>query len=300
MRPRRPCRGRPGGLQPGMVRHAFDAGCPICQGSATQSRSIGELVVADCSRCGHGWLTDLRQENEHYETSHYVNWRLENQAATRRRAEQYLADFYELTAGEPRTAVEIGCSTGETIGLLAERGVRGWGADTSEAAIELARTRFPQVGFTVGAMPILDAPVDAALMMHIDRTRAESDRCAPRCLVTGGRRWNYLSPHPQLRGRGCPGVTRSVAGFLSRASSLFQSPLDHNCPVRVGLATRKPPHGGWRLGIAGRCEADRQATTSVTDDGNSSAAWPLPDANLVSCSSLGAAPVESRRAIRPR
>lgn len=141
--------------------------CPICQGRAKQSRSVGDLVVASCSHCGHGWLTDLQQENKHYDTSHYVNWRHENQAATRRRAEQYLTDFYELVAGEPRTAVEIGCSTGETIGLLAERGVQGWGVDTSEAAIEQARARFPQVGFTVGTTPILDAPVDAALMMHV-------------------------------------------------------------------------------------------------------------------------------------
>ncbi len=141
--------------------------CPICQGRAKQSRSVGDLVVASCSHCGHGWLSDLQLENKHYDTSHYVNWRHENQAATRRRAEQYLTDFYELVAGEPRTAVEIGCSTGETIGLLAERGVQGWGSDASEAAIEQARARFPQVGFTVGTMPILDAPVDAALMMHV-------------------------------------------------------------------------------------------------------------------------------------
>lgn len=112
-------------------------------------------------------VTDLPQENKHYETGHYVNWRHENQATTRRRAEQYLTDFSELVAGQPRTAVEIGCSTGETIGLLAERGVQGWGADTSEAAIEQARAQFPQVGFTVGATPIPDAPVHAALMMHV-------------------------------------------------------------------------------------------------------------------------------------
>lgn len=96
-----------------------------------------------------------------------MNWRDENRAAIRRRAERYLADFSELVAGQPQTAVEIGCSTGETIGLLAERGVQGWGADTSEAAIAQARARFPQVGFTVGITPVLDTPVDAALMMHV-------------------------------------------------------------------------------------------------------------------------------------
>jgi SAM-dependent methyltransferase len=142
--------------------------CPICQGSAKQSRSVGDLIVASCSNCGHGWLTDVQPDNKFYETSHYVNWRHENQAGEiRRRAEQYLTDFYDLVAGGPRTAVEIGCSTGETIGLLAERGVQGWGADTSEAAIAQARARFPQVGFTVGTMPIPDVPVDAALMMHV-------------------------------------------------------------------------------------------------------------------------------------
>src|ERR687893_1362638 len=60
--------------------------CPICQGRTEHSRSVGDLTVASCSHCGHGWLTDLPQKNRHYDPSHYVNWRHENQAATRRRA----------------------------------------------------------------------------------------------------------------------------------------------------------------------------------------------------------------------
>jgi hypothetical protein len=81
----------------------------------------------------------------------------------------------------------------------------------------------------------------------------------------------------------------------------YRSPclaINQGLDERVGLAPRKRPHGGWRLGMAGRCEADSQATASVTEQGNRSAAWPPPDTSLLSCSSLGAAPVEGRRAGR--
>jgi 2-polyprenyl-3-methyl-5-hydroxy-6-metoxy-1,4-benzoquinol methylase len=141
--------------------------CPICDSIRKRTRLIGDLAVATCSSCGHGWLIGLQQENAHYETSHYINWRSENRVATHRRANQYLADLRSLVPKKPLTAIEVGCSTGEVIGLLAERGVRGWGADTSEPAIRQARARFPQVSFTVGPVPAPDEPVDVALMMHV-------------------------------------------------------------------------------------------------------------------------------------
>lgn len=74
----------------------------------------------------------------------------------RRRILQTVVDRL-VPASAGRLVVDIGCGTGGNIGSLAER-YTTVGIDTSSAAIELARARFPNTRFWCGELA--DAPVD--------------------------------------------------------------------------------------------------------------------------------------------
>jgi SAM-dependent methyltransferase len=57
---------------------------------------------------------------------------------------------------EPGQAVlDVGCSAGAFLRLVAERGARAFGIDASQALIELARTRLPEADLRVGEMEAL-------------------------------------------------------------------------------------------------------------------------------------------------
>lgn len=61
------------------------------------------------------------------------------------------------------TVVDVGCGSGITATLLVERGYRVLGIDRSEALLEIARRRVPQVTFRKGSFVDLDVPPSVAV-----------------------------------------------------------------------------------------------------------------------------------------
>jgi len=92
-----------------------------------------------------------------------------------------------------RRVLDIGCGTGVTLAVLAERfHCAAAGVDPSERMLEVARARLPGADLRLAAaeeLPFADASFDAALMQlvvhHVDRRRAFPE--ARRVLVPGGR-----------------------------------------------------------------------------------------------------------------
>ena len=161
----------PSGQQPLRYRHPMvDHYCPICSDAAIGDRPVGQLTVRTCGTCGHGWLRDVEPTNVHYEDvgdNSYNAWRSDIQEALVARGEQYVHDFVAEVGRAPSSAVELGCATGETIGVLQSQGSSCWAADTAAAAIESASVRYPGVTFSVGELPKPDFPVEAAFLMHV-------------------------------------------------------------------------------------------------------------------------------------
>jgi SAM-dependent methyltransferase len=75
-----------------------------------------------------------------------------------------------LPPSRERLVVDVGCGTGSNIASLAAA-YRCVGADTSDAAIDLARARFPSVDFRLGLAPAIlgddAARVDLFMMMDV-------------------------------------------------------------------------------------------------------------------------------------
>ena len=83
--------------------------------------------------------------------------------------------------GQPPVVVELGCGSGDTLGLLAEkREISGVGIDLSTAASAEAARRFASLTWVVAnadrRLPLLDASVDLVLSIHARRSPAECRR----------------------------------------------------------------------------------------------------------------------------
>lgn len=141
--------------------------CPICSTSSANVRTVGALHVLTCPTCGHGWLRDLAPDNDHFESAVYQSWRSSIRGAVEARAVGYVNDLVAVIGGVPESAAEIGCATGETIGHLGKLGATCWGVDTSEAAIDAAKSEYPMVTFTTALMPEPGQHVETVLMMHV-------------------------------------------------------------------------------------------------------------------------------------
>ena len=99
-----------------------------------------------------------------------------------------------VRAGQPRTAVDIGCGTGPLIEQLVERGINAMGVDSSPAVLEVARQRVPGARFELGSvreLPFPDQSVDAATLIEVvehldDETLQAAIAEAARILRPGG------------------------------------------------------------------------------------------------------------------
>jgi 2-polyprenyl-3-methyl-5-hydroxy-6-metoxy-1,4-benzoquinol methylase len=148
------------------VNPTYPGRCLICR-HVGRRKQVGALTVLDCVDCGHGWLERLVADNDHFESDYYSEWRSTNRSVMRERARKYVRELTAVTGSLPASAAEIGCSTGETVGLIAERGGECWAVDMARSAIDMARFSFPAVHFEVDVFPRPDRPVEAVLMMHV-------------------------------------------------------------------------------------------------------------------------------------
>ena len=83
--------------------------------------------------------------------------------------------------GQPPVVVELGCGSGDTLGLLAEkRELSGVGIDLSTAAAAEAARRFASLTWVVAnadrRLPLLDSSVDLVLSIHARRNPVECRR----------------------------------------------------------------------------------------------------------------------------
>ena len=83
--------------------------------------------------------------------------------------------------GQPPVVVELGCGSGDTLGLLAaQREISGVGIDLSTAAASEAARRFAALTWVVAnadrRLPLLDSSVDLVLSIHARRNPAECHR----------------------------------------------------------------------------------------------------------------------------
>lgn len=142
--------------------------CPVCLSTAS-IRQYGEISLGVCRSCGHGWQLLDSANNAVMEASDFAEWRDRYSWYFKQRADMYIADLTATIGQPPRSAIEIGCSTGESLEALASvyPGVSCSASDLSAASIRVARQRYPEFEFTVGAFPENDEPADLLMAFHV-------------------------------------------------------------------------------------------------------------------------------------
>jgi 23S rRNA (guanine745-N1)-methyltransferase len=134
----------------------------------------------------------------------------------------------ELDLGPGAVALELGCGTGEMLAALAaNNGLAAIGLDLASAAVEQAARRFPRCTWIVAnadrRLPVLDASVDLALVVHGRRNPSE---CA-RVLRPGAHLVAALPAAEDLaelrafvQGEGA--LRERTGGFLAEHEALFE------------------------------------------------------------------------------
>lgn len=142
--------------------------CPVCL-STVSTRRYDDISLGICCSCGHGSQLLGTADNAVMEDPNFAEWRDRYSWYFKRRAAMYIADLTAVIGQPPRSAIEIGCSTGESLEALvsAYPGVACRASDLSAASIRVARQHYPEVEFTVGVFPENDEPADLLMAFHV-------------------------------------------------------------------------------------------------------------------------------------
>jgi SAM-dependent methyltransferase len=171
--------------------------CPSCEHFGAEGFSPYSRLwnVVRCNSCGHAFVPETDGEtNTHFEESGYLAWReglskmLRDQAA--RRAKLVLSKV-DKQGGK---VLELGCSTGEVLSVLAREGWDAYGVDLSERAIEAGRRRYPEIHLEVGTeelfLSLSTRPrFDLITAFHVVEHVRDVDRLVRNCrelLAPGG------------------------------------------------------------------------------------------------------------------
>jgi 2-polyprenyl-3-methyl-5-hydroxy-6-metoxy-1,4-benzoquinol methylase len=131
--------------------------CPVCCAPASFRQASLKWSAVECSGCGHCLTLEaggVSSDNAHFEDSGYVAWRerfheqYETEAAAR-------ADFIEGKVKPGGRLLELGCSTGEFLHAMADKGWDAFGVDASAAAVASATRRYPNVQGAAGTEAVL-------------------------------------------------------------------------------------------------------------------------------------------------
>jgi SAM-dependent methyltransferase len=123
--------------------------CPVCGGESLAA-TVGALVA--CEGCTHAHRPGLDvPTNEVFESDEYVSWRAAS--VEHRLIAESRIDWLTRRVGEPGRSLEIGCSAGEAVAALADRGWDAFGLDLSALAIGAGRDAHPGVHLGVGRSP---------------------------------------------------------------------------------------------------------------------------------------------------
>jgi SAM-dependent methyltransferase len=163
------------------------AECPACgsrDAVAGTNISFGPARLWRCVACRSEYLfpqpTDERL-GEIYGDTYYDPWESESLSRLRRMKELTFKPLVErVRARGASNVLDLGCATGELLGLLDQTGVRLFGVDLNPRAIETAQTRLPGASLHTGTMrdePFPETSFDVVMMVdfieHVRRPREE-------------------------------------------------------------------------------------------------------------------------------
>jgi 2-polyprenyl-3-methyl-5-hydroxy-6-metoxy-1,4-benzoquinol methylase len=125
--------------------------CPACSSSNTEVRASRKWELYQCHACSHVF-SPYRSEaiNHHFEGSEYGAWRTGNINHLTKRSKKRIDLVIPFIPTRPGRALEIGCSTGETLQVLSSEGWEAFGVDLSETALSICRNQYPNVSVAVG------------------------------------------------------------------------------------------------------------------------------------------------------
>jgi SAM-dependent methyltransferase len=135
---------------------AREHACPACCAPARFREVSSKWAAVECSGCGHCFTREdggVSRDNTHFEDSGYVAWRerfrdqFEAEAAAR-------AGYIQGKTKPRGRLLELGCSTGEFLHAMADKGWDAFGVDASAAAIASA-VRHPGVQGAAGTEAVL-------------------------------------------------------------------------------------------------------------------------------------------------
>lgn len=127
-----------------------DQCCPACDSQQVRRDNIGEHLIWNCCRCGHGFA-DLQQKAD-YEQA-YTSQGVYSDTYVCRKArlvEQRQANPYWFQRVlfrrhdvDDRSVLDVGCGIGEFLVQLQSAGATAFGLDVSEEALKVAREVHP-------------------------------------------------------------------------------------------------------------------------------------------------------------
>lgn len=132
-----------------------EALCPVCQGLGAPVSDRWDLV--QCVACDHVWSEREVAEstNQMFEDHDYAQWRVDS--PTQRQRQEDIAELrlshLRGIVDRPGRALEVGCSTGEVVAALVNRGWDGYGIDLAAAAIDVGRSEHPDVPLAAAGSP---------------------------------------------------------------------------------------------------------------------------------------------------
>jgi SAM-dependent methyltransferase len=134
-----------------LAGHTDHDRCPVCgAGRESLAATVGSLVA--CGECTHAHRPGLDvPTNEVFESDEYVSWRAAS--VEHRRIAESRIDWLTRRVGQPGRSLEIGCSAGEAVAALADRGWDAFGLDLSALAIGAGRDAHPGAHLGVGRAP---------------------------------------------------------------------------------------------------------------------------------------------------
>ncbi|MBI4634977.1 MAG: class I SAM-dependent methyltransferase [Candidatus Rokubacteria bacterium] len=120
-------------------------------------------MVLRCGGCGveRLWPPAHRQDD----STEAYRWRMVEEARWRWFAEDTYRFLVACVGEAPRSFLDVGCSTGATVGYFAERGWTARGVDRDRRAVEYGRSLGRHL--TCGTLESLDEQFDVVLLSHV-------------------------------------------------------------------------------------------------------------------------------------
>jgi 2-polyprenyl-3-methyl-5-hydroxy-6-metoxy-1,4-benzoquinol methylase len=150
-------------------------GCPVCASRDTVIDSkitYGPAGLWHCHSCRSEFLSPQPTDERLaaiYSADYYEPWKVESPERLRRMKELTFRPLIDrVRMRRPSTVLDLGCATGELLGMLDDADVRLFGVDLNPRAIERTRERLPKASLHAGTLhddPFPDETFDVVTMV---------------------------------------------------------------------------------------------------------------------------------------